>query len=473
MKKTLLALLIMIIVFMMISQENLHAQNKQSIKEYLAGNWTGMLKVQVYELTIFFRFNLNENDSLTAVLDSPDQGAKDILVDGITYENDTLILTVSSVKGTYTGIINLDDTLMKGKWMQSGMELDLDLTKVETLPELNRPQEPKPPYPYKVEELSFDNTEAGIKLAGTLTLPESEGPFPAVILVSGSGPQNRNEELMGHKPFLVIADYLTKNNIAVLRYDDRGIGDSEGNFSSSTSVDFASDVAAAFEFLKSHKQINHKKIGIAGHSEGGLIAPMIAAENKEVAFIILLAGPGLAGEEILIAQTELILKAEGTDEKEIAKLINTNRKIYKVLKSTPDNDKAGKKIRKIAMKTIDKTDQASKARIEQSIGVLTSVWYRYFLTYDPYPALTQVQCPVMALIGENDLQVPAKKNLEFIEKALQEGGNTNYLIKELKGLNHLFQTSETGSPGEYSKIEETFAPEALEIITKWILEVTR
>jgi len=451
----------------------LHAQVNQEAASYLEGNWTGKLKIQIYELTIVFRFSLDESDSLKALMDSPDQGAKDILVDGISYEKDTLLLTVSSVKGTYKGIVNMNDTVMKGKWMQSGMELDLDLTKVNEIPELKRPQEPKPPFPYIEEEITFENNEANIKLAGTLTIPNGKGPFPAVILVSGSGPQDRNEEIMGHKPFLVIADYLTRKNIAVLRYDDRSMGESEGDYRSATTVDFATDAAAAFEFLKNHKQINQEKIGIAGHSEGGLIAPMIAAKNKDISFIILLAGPGTQGDQVLIDQTELILKAEDTDEKEIEESIKTNKKIYKILATTADNKKAAKKIKKLSMKNFDESDDTSEERIEQSIRVLTSDWFRYFLSYNPYPTLTKVQCPVLALIGENDLQVPAKKNLEAIERALTEGGNNNFKLKELKGLNHLFQTSETGSPGEYSKIEETFSPEALELIVNWIQKVTK
>jgi len=278
---------------------------------------------------------------------------------------------------------------------------------------------------------------------------------------------------MGHKPFLVIADYLTRKNIAVLRYDDRSMGESEGDYRSATTVDFATDAAAAFEFLKNHKQINQEKIGIAGHSEGGLIAPMIAAKNKDISFIILLAGPGTQGDQVLIDQTELILKAEDTDEKEIEESIKTNKKIYKILATTADNKKAAKKIKKLSMKNFDESDDTSEERIEQSIRVLTSDWFRYFLSYNPYPTLTKVQCPVLALIGENDLQVPAKKNLEAIERALTEGGNNNFKLKELKGLNHLFQTSETGSPGEYSKIEETFSPEALELIVNWIQKVTK
>ena len=440
-------------------------QEPEKSKPYIAGTWIGTLEIQTIELRLVVRLFLDENENLTGLMDSPDQGAKDIEISSAEYKHDSLIFSVDVIKGKYIGMINYKDTTINGIWIQAGMELPLVLKKVNKAPELNRPQEPKPPFPYKEEEIVIKNKKAGLELAGTLTYPDTEGEFPAIILVSGSGPQDRNEEIMGHKPFLVIADHLTNCGYAVFRYDDRGVGKSTGSFLNATTVDFAGDVEAIFEFLKKHKRINPKLIGIIGHSEGGLIAPMIAANNPDVAFIVLLAGPGLTGEVILTQQTKLILEAMEVEEKSIKKTLDQNQAIYNILKKYKNNKKVEKKINKLLLKT----EKDNPQKIEGMIKTVTSPWFRYFLFYDPKPTLKKVQCPVLALNGEKDLQVPSKENLEAIRQALMAGENKNFTIKELKGLNHLFQTAETGAPNEYSKIEETFCPAVLKIIETWIM----
>jgi fermentation-respiration switch protein FrsA (DUF1100 family) len=339
---------------------------------------------------------------------------------------------------------------------------------------LNRPQEPKPPFPYLSEEVIFPGHEAGVELAGTLTMPEATGPFPAVILITGSGPQNRDEELLGHKPFLVLADYLTRQGIAVLRYDDRGTAKSTGEFKTATSLDFATDASAALDYLKDRGEIDSTRIGFIGHSEGGLIAPMVASVRPDVAFIILMAGPGITGEQILLLQSELILKAEGTDEQTIRESDKTNREIYSVLKKNSDNAKAGQKIRAVLTgynKKHSKDEnhpEISEAEINNQVETLTSPWFRTFLTLDPEDYLSKVICPLLAINGSLDLQVPPRENLQGIEKALIFGGNSNYMLEELPGLNHLFQTATTGSPTEYGKIDETISPVVLELMRKWI-----
>src|SRR5215831_13352939 len=339
---------------------------------------------------------------------------------------------------------------------------------------LNRPQEPKKPYPYDEEEVGYENRRDGVKLAGTLTFPRGKGPFPAVLLITGSGPQDRNESVFGHKPFLVLADYLTRQGIAVLRVDDRGIGGSTGSVPNSTSENFATDVMAGIEFLKSHKGINPKQIGLIGHSEGGLIAPMVAAQSNDVAFIVLLAGPGLPGEEILYLQGAAILKASGASAEVLARQRASQEMIFAIVKQEKDNAVAEKKVREGFDKQMAGLSEAEKAQANQTpdaqITAVLSPWFRYFLTYDPRPALARVKCPVLALNGENDLQVPVTENLREIEATLKAAGNKDVTIVRLPKLNHLFQPSETGSPGEYGKIEETFAPVALKTIGDWILK---
>ncbi len=265
----------------------------------LNGIWQGSLKISSVTLRIVFKVTVDKNGSYSATMDSPDQGAKDIPVDSVIYNDGNVKFVVGAVRGFFEGKVDFDNSTIKGEWHQSSMSLPLELKKIDKVEELKRPQEPKPPFPYNVEEVSYENKTAGIKLAGTLTFPKAKGPFPAVLLITGSGPQNRDEELFGHKPFLVIADYLTRRGIAVLRVDDRGIGKSTGKFSSATTEDFAGDVLAGVEFLKSNKNINPKEIGLIGHSEGGLIAPMVAVKSSDVAFIVLMAGPGLPGDQIL------------------------------------------------------------------------------------------------------------------------------------------------------------------------------
>jgi uncharacterized protein len=444
------------------------------------GCWKGQLDVGVMKLTLVFNIARNEEGNLTATMDSPDQGAMGLPVSEVSFEDGTLVLTSAAVRGEFTGQLTADGNSLEGSWSQGGTDLLLVLERSEKIEGLHRPQEPKPPFPYEVEELTYPNTEAGIELAGTLTFPSTGGPFPSVVMVSGSGPQNRDEELMGHKPFAVIADHLTRQGIAVLRFDDRGVGGSTGKHGTATSVDFASDALAGVQFLKTRDEIDPRKIGLIGHSEGGLIAPIAAVESDDLAFIVLLAGTGLIGEEILLLQTELIAKVMGVSDEEIQENLMSQRKMFKVVKEVDDPKEAQGQLESYFDRLISgmTEEQRAKAGItgnpeaweKVNIDRLVSPWMRYFMTYDPATSLSQVEIPVLAINGENDLQVPSKENLKAISAALEVAKNPDFTVKELPGLNHLFQQSETGSPAEYGKIEETFSPVALELISAWILE---
>lgn len=442
------------------------------------GSWGGILKISSAQLRVIFNVSKNPSGNLTATLDSPDQGAYGISVNEVVVKDDSIKFIIRLVNGYYEGIYISDSLKIVGVWHQAGMSLPLELRKTEKVEKPNRPQEPKEPFPYRSEEVKFINPETGDTLVGTLTLPNEQGKFSAVILVSGSGPQDRNEELLGHKPFLVLADYLTRKGIAVLRYDDRGIGESTGDFKSATSEDFADDALSAVKFLKSRNDIS--KIGIAGHSEGGLIAPMAAVKSDDVDFIVLLAGPGIRGDSILILQTELIMKANGDNEEIIERDLTVYRNIYNELISEKSDEQLNQELRTILTEAFDflsekeKNDVGSEEMfIEGQLKTLLSPWFRYFVKYDPYPTLKEVKCPLLAINGEKDLQVPPKENLSAIENALKEGGNENYKIIEMPGLNHLFQTSKTGALIEYENIEETFSEDAMKLISDWILEVTK
>jgi pimeloyl-ACP methyl ester carboxylesterase len=307
-----------------------------------------------------------------------------------------------------------------------------------------------------------------------------DGPFPAVLLISGSGPQDRNEEIMGHKPFLVLADYLTRRGIAVLRVDDRGVGGSTGKVGVSTIEDHVGDALAGIEFLKSRKEIDAGKIGLVGHSEGGLVAPAAAVKSPDVAFIVLLAGTGVRGDQIVYSQGELIAKSAGASADAIAKNTDLQRKLFAVLKETQDDEQAATQMREVVKAWKEQLTDAERAtfdKIEQlldaQLKTFTNPWFRHFLAYDPKPVLEMVQCPVLAIVGELDLQVPPDENLPAIEAALKKAGNRDYTVKELPGLNHLFQAATTGSPLEYGQIEETFNPAALKVVGDWIAERTK
>lgn len=426
----------------------------------ITGAWGGVLKVQGMQLLLVFNVTKSGN-TYTSTLDSPDQGAKGIPVSSTSFENSTLKIAVASAGIQYEGTLSPDSTIT-GTFKQAGQSFPLNLTKQKSEVPVLRPQEPVKPYPYVEEDVTFENKRASITLAGTLTLPKKDGVFPVVVLISGSGPQNRNEELMGHKPFLVMSDYLTRNGIAVLRFDDRGVGKSTGIFKTATSADFATDVEAAIEYLKTRTEINKKKIGLIGHSEGGVIAPMVAANSKDVAFIVLMAGTGVPGDEILLAQQTLIGRASGIDSATLAQNETINRKGFELIKSSTDVEKL-----KTDLAALLRQNNVPENAISSAVAQTTTPWMLYFIRHNPATVLQKVKCPVLALNGSNDLQVP-KENLPAIKNALTKGGNKRITTQELPGLNHLFQESKTGAPTEYATIEQTISPAALTALLTWL-----
>jgi uncharacterized protein len=430
--------------------------------------------VQGIQIRLIFNINKTET-GLKATMDSPDQGATSIPCTTASFEVGILKIAVAAGGIKYEGKLENEKTI-KGNFMQGGLQVPLNLSKdkVEKTTKA-KPQEPSKPYPYYTEDVVFNNEKDKITLAGTLSLPTKEGNYPVVVLISGSGPQNRDEELLGHKPFLIIADYLTKNGIGVLRYDDRGTAESKGNFQTATSKDFSTDVEAAIAYLKTRKEVNAKKIGLIGHSEGGLIAPMVAAKTKDVSFIVLLAGTGIVGDELLLLQMELIARATGESETSIKTNQTINKEVFKMAKKTQNVDVLKKEVTTYLEQQVKENpdikpkNMTPEMFIKVQVDAFSSPWMQYFLAYDPATSLKQVHCPVLALNGEKDLQVPSKINLDAIKKNLEMAKNKNVKTVELAGLNHLFQTCKTGSPEEYAKIEQTFSPMALNEMTAWIL----
>jgi len=434
----------------------------------ISGKWNGILKVQGVQLRLVFNITQTEK-GYSSTMDSPDQGATGIPVTATSYENSILKLEVSNAGIHYEGTLDKENTFV-GTFKQGGQSFPLVLIKGKIEKEkILRPQEPIKPYPYYLEEIEIENTKDKIVLAGTLTLPEKNGKFPAVILISGSGPQNRDEELFGHKPFLVLADYLTKKGIAVLRFDDRGTAKSTGDFGNATTYDFATDVEAAIKYLQKRKEIKRNSIGLIGHSEGGIIAPLIASKNKDVGFIILMAGSTLRGDKLLLLQKYKIETQMGINKQ----LVENNQQIFAGAYEIILNKNLGKEVMSDSLSRYFISKYGKNLPENQKtalINQLTSPWMIDFIRLDPAVYIEKVRCPILAINGNKDLQVPSKENLEIIENISKKSKNSKIEIKEIENLNHLFQECETGAISEYATIEQTISPIALDEITNWILK---
>ena len=439
--------------------------------EEIVGDWRGTLEVPGGgRLPVIFHISETDGEH-SGTLDSPSQDATGIAIDSVVFDSPHLSLRIAAIAGGYEGDLGTDGTIV-GTWSQGGGAFPLTLARTqEAFAAPNRPQEPQAPFPYAAEPVRIASVP-GVTLAGTLTLPPVDTPSPAIVLISGSGPQDRDEALLGHRPFLVLADHLTRDGVAVLRLDDRGVGESTGTLADATTSDFADDTMAAVRFLDGRSDIG--AIGLVGHSEGGLVAPMVANRLSEVQFVVLMAGPGLTGEEILYRQSDLIIKANGGSNEMAEANRRTQAALFAVVKEEENPDVAHDRLREILLESLAQlsagsTKEQLDLQVKAQLRQITQPWFRYFLTYDPLPALRALDCPVLAINGEKDTQVPAHENLEAIRQALTDGRNADFDVVELSQLNHLFQTADTGSPNEYASIEETMSPRALQTITSWIV----
>jgi uncharacterized protein len=444
----------------------------QTPAERFIGLWEGAIQLGSTRLRLGLTVEHDSPGAVKGFMTSIDQGHAKMPAT-LTVRGDTLVVDIPLASASYRAVIAPGRDSLRGTFTQGG-SVPLTMRRTTAMTIVSRPQEPKPPFPYRTDDVSFES-KPGVRLAGTLSLPPGSGPFPAVVMVSGSGPQDRDENLMGHKPFLLLADYLAKKGIASLRYDDRGFGKSTGDHSKATSLDFADDAEAAVRFLQANPSIARDRVGILGHSEGGMIGPIVAARSMDVAFLVLMAGPGIPGDSILMLQQRALLVAAGMPGAEIDIGARINRVLFDAARAGGDSAavvgrlRAG--MRELYPTLPEKTrKEATEEQIVSRLLQTVTPWFRYFIPYDPRPTLRRVTVPVLALNGTLDLQVPYKENLSAMDAAFKDGKNKDYRLVELPSLNHLFQTAKTGGLAEYSALEETISPSVLEMIAGWITE---
>lgn len=436
----------------------------------IIGSWQGELSVQGTKLPLVFNIK-RVNDSLNVTMDSPMQKTKNIPTTYSKFENNQLSIKAIQLMLQYHGQL-INDSVFEGTFIQGGTSFPLKLTRGTFL--LNPPQEPQPPFPYNSEDVVFENKKEGFELAGTFSYPREGQNFPAVILITGSGPQNRDEEILGHKPFLIISDYLTRKGIAVLRFDDRGVGQSKGDITSATTKDLSVDVRSAFEYLKTREEVDPTRIGLLGHSEGGCIAFMLAAEYDDVSFIVSMAGGAIRGDSLLKEQRYLIGITSGQNRE----TLQANEQLILAAMDYSKN-KNQQEISEELDAFIDSSimplvatflnnDGLSKGVLKREVLKILSPWMQYFMKYDPSVDIRKIKCPIFALNGNKDLQVKSSSNLSSIKSNAPHA-----VVKEYENLNHLFQTCNTGLPSEYGNIEETIAPQVLKDISDWINQTVK
>jgi hypothetical protein len=442
----------------------LFAAPRAAAQPDLTGTWAGALDLGGAELRIVFHVDSTDG-GLTATMDSPDQGATGIPVSGVRATPDSLTLDVAAIGGRYRGAIGPRARRLEGEWMQSGRSFPLTLTPAEAADTAAatraRPQHPEPPYPYAVDSVRFGNPEAGLALAGTLTRPDAPGPHPGVVLVSGSGPQDRNSTVAGHRLFHVLADRLTRSGVAVLRYDERGVGASEGRFAGATARDLAGDAAAAVRALKGRPEVADGKVGLVGMSEGGYVAPMVHVRRAPVDFLVLMAGPSVPGGDVLVEQVAGIAEARGASPAQVDSVRALQRRVMEAVQAPGDSVAAAGRVREVL-----EAEGLSGRAVDAQVESVTSPWFRHFVRHDPAEVLRQVDVPVLALYGSNDLQVPPAQNAAPMRRALEASPDAT--VRVLDGLNHLFQPADTGLPSRYATIDTTMAPAALDAVAQWI-----
>jgi pimeloyl-ACP methyl ester carboxylesterase len=435
------------------------------------GTWQGAIEVTNMRMRLQMHVSHDDQGKLVASVDSLDQGIQGIPAAKVTETNGQLSFEIPAFQAEYHGTLSASKNEIAGEWAQNDSAEKLDFRRSDQPLELRRPQNPAKPYPYAVEEVSFSAGDGKSTLAGTLTIPQGTGPFPAAVFVGGSGPTDRDETTAGHKPFLVLADLLTRKGIAVLRYDKRGIAQSTGNYELATLDDLTSDVQAALNYLKARKEVDRKRAGVLGHSEGGILAAQLAVRIGDLDWLVLLATPATSGERTLLRQSELIARTGGLPEEQIARSQQFDRMAYAAVREEKSSAALEVRLKDLIEKS-GLSASMPPAALEAQIRLMTTPWFRQYLDFNPAPLLEQVKCPVLALSGDRDLQVDADETVPVLRQAYEKSGNKDFTVMEIEGVNHLFQKAQSGSPALYGAIEETIAPEVLNAIGGWLAKHT-
>lgn len=446
----------------------------------MAGRWEGGITVLGGRLIIIVVLTDDAN-AFKGTIDVPQQGGKGLPLTNLRVEPTKIHFEFGAGAGSATFDGELKDGVISGKFEQAGITGTFDLKRPDpgAKPESGAaPPAPVAPPPYKEEEVTLKS--GAVTLAGTLSLPASGKPGPAVVMITGSGAQNRDEEIFGFRPFWVIADYLTRHGIAVLRCDDRGVGGSTGSTVQSTPADFADDALAGVRYLQGRPEVDKTRVGLMGHSEGGMVAPMLAARVSDIAFIILMSGPGLTGEQIMLAQSELVGRPAGRTDEQIRRNQEIQRKMFASARSGTGWNEVEAMIRVELKAVVDAMPEAQRkalgdqekfvaARVNGQLASAQSPWFKFILDFDPATVLEKVRCPVLALFGEHDVQVPAGPNRAAMERAFARGGFKNYRIEVFPRANHLYQDSDTGGVNEYARLKKEFVPGFLDLVGSWII----
>lgn len=444
-----------------------------------AAIWEGGLSVGGSTITLVFHVTETKG-KLDCKMDSPNQGQSGLPCTDVKVTGDSVFMELAGIGIAYVG--KMEGNVIDGLFLQGGYSYPLKLEKTNNPTVLVRPQTPKPPFSYKVEDVSFSNADKSLKFGGTITIPEGAGPFPAMLLITGSGAQNRDEEIFGHKPFAVLADYLTKRGFIVLRVDDRGVGASTGDPLDATTLDFVKDAEAGLNYLSSRKETDKKRMGLVGHSEGALIAMMLANKRKDVNFIVSLAGPGVPITELMEEQSVSVFESNGADSAFLSYYRKLYSSIVKSINAAKDSNDAMNKIqasvtewkKNVPVQTIADmglvSPKSEEEYVKAYVNIYNSKWFNYFLHMDPTPYIEKLSCSVLVLNGEKDIQVVPSVNLAGFRKALAKSPSRNYEVKELKGLNHLFQTCNVCNTAEYASLSETLAYSLEKELADWLIK---
>lgn len=441
------------------------------------GKWGGVLKTPAKNVLVYIEFQRDSsNNKYVKVTGLLKKKNFPFFADSILTNGNKIFFSINKLNIDYNGKFLADSNKIKGIWRQGNFRTELVFYRENELYRIDRPQHPFPPYPYVADTVDFYNEKDSVRLVGTLTYPRNKnGKFPAILLLSGTGPHDRDETMYNHKPFLVMADFFTRHGFMVLRYDERGVGESSGDFYQSDIFNLKDDAVAAIGYLKTLDNVDTSKIGIIGFGEGGIIASLIAAERKEPGFIVLLSTPAITGAEVLIDQVQRIQMQNKISEDEIKKDLNFNKKLVKIISSEINLEKAELKIRKLYDKFIQeippeerRKPKYNKRIFYNQLRIMLTPWFKSYLTFDPVHIFSKISSFVLVLYGEKDLQLDPVKNYKLLTRELFKVNKGKVDGEILKDMNHLFQQSYTGLPEEYKKIKQTISVDVLNRILNWL-----